>query len=171
MPMLISFISSNPKLDKEQLELESNYIGGIIKRVSNFNMNDLNGRMLFQKTIYLIQAFDIPLGYNFNWYLKGVYSSKLAEVGFNIKDRIDQIPFAKFSAPEYEEKFLNFLRFIEPYKQDTSMLEIFSSLHWFKKAKPGYEKDVYIDLVTQAKNIDIQLVTEGWEILHNEGIV
>ena len=88
-----------------------------------------------------------------------MYSSKLAEIGFNIKNKINDIPEAKFIDNKYEEKFQKFLRFIQPYKNDTTMLEIFSSLHWYKKTKPGYEKDVYIDMVSQTKNIDPQLVT------------
>jgi uncharacterized protein YwgA len=157
--------------DKEKLEGDIKYIGGIIKRVSNFDMSNLEGRLIFQKTIYLIQAFNVNLGYKFNWYLKGVYSPRLADVGYKLKDNLNEIPTSKFSEPEIEEKFQKFLKFIEPYKNDATMLEVFSSLHWFKRRNPDLNKDVYIDMITHEKNIDLDIIEEGWRILSGENII
>ena len=65
---------------------EAEYIGGIIKRVSNFSMASLEDRKKFQKTIYLLQAFGIDLGYEFIWYLHGPYSPELTRVGYAIEE-------------------------------------------------------------------------------------
>jgi uncharacterized protein YwgA len=168
--MFISILFSN-KLDPKVLEEESDYLGGLIKRVSNFSMNSLDDRLRFQKTVYLMQAFGIPLGYNFNWYIRGVYSSRVAEIGFNLKSKIDNIKSTEFSEEKYEVLFKKFLNFIEPFKNEVMMLEIFSSLHWFAKRKPGLDKEVYIDLVANAKGIDIDTIEKGWDEIQKAGIV
>jgi uncharacterized protein YwgA len=170
------FISSGSKciLSQDELDSESQYLGSLIVRVSNFSMESLDKRKIFQKTVYLIQAFGIPLGYIFNWYLLGVYSPKLAEIGFYMKDKISEYGPAFFSNPDFEDKFNSFLSAIEPYKNNGRMLEVISSLHWFYVNNQGFDKEVYFDMVLTAKeylNLEVEELQTGWEVLQHAGIV
>jgi uncharacterized protein YwgA len=45
----------------------------------NASISSFTDRKRMQKLAYLIEAFDIRLGYNFNWYLYGPYSPQLTK--------------------------------------------------------------------------------------------
>jgi len=132
------------------------YIGGIIKRISNFDperfTDELNERKKFQKTVYLIQAYRIDLGYDFSWYLHGPYSPDLADVGYELAEIYDEVEETKFSDPGIEEQFRHFLDFIEPLKDDVQMLEISASLHFLKQRNPGLNKDPLIEFLLSEKD-------------------
>lgn len=55
------------------------------------NMNSFDSRLMLQKCTYLLQACGVNLGYGFNWYLRGPYSSYLADVGFYASREIDTV--------------------------------------------------------------------------------
>jgi len=48
---------------------------------NSFTLDDLPGRISFQKRVYLLQAAGIDLGYRFTWDLRGPYSRGLALAG------------------------------------------------------------------------------------------
>jgi len=43
------------------------------------DVSSIDGRIAMQKAIYLAQVAGLPLGYDFNWYVKGPYSRSLAD--------------------------------------------------------------------------------------------
>lgn len=43
----------------------------------NSDVSEFDSRLILQKTVYLLQAAGIHLGYPFNWYLRGPYSPAL----------------------------------------------------------------------------------------------
>lgn len=136
---------------------EADYVGGVIKRVSNFNprsyKRSLAERKKFQKTIYLIQAFDIPLGYSFNWYLHGPYSPDLAEVGYALADIYDHVDEARFQEMETEQQFQSFLDYVGPIKEDVLGLEAAASLHFIAIRNPEAGKDPVIEFVIDEKDL------------------
>jgi uncharacterized protein YwgA len=48
-------------------------------------LDTFNDRMALQKTIYLCQAAGVHLGYRYNWYLRGPYSSELTRDAFALQ--------------------------------------------------------------------------------------
>ena len=51
-------------------------------------ISTIDDRTRIQKIIYLVQASDVPLGYNFSWYLKGPYCSPLAKDYYNLPSNV-----------------------------------------------------------------------------------
>ena len=118
-------------MDRQTIDL-----GLILKSFSNmrFSMNEFNDRLQLQKFIYMLQTFDIYLGYDFSWYIRGPYCSNLASCGFNLKSIYHKIPEGKvkFEESVIQENFKRFQKFIDGREDDTQFLEIAASLHAIK---------------------------------------
>jgi len=100
------------------------------------NMSEFDNRLKYQKIIYLLQASDLSLGYGFNWYIKGPYSSPLAHDLFEIDDSIFEN--SRSITFNNHEQILNN---IEKFKvklgnniENVDYLEVLASLHYINKA-------------------------------------
>jgi hypothetical protein len=74
------------------------------------NMQTFEDRLLLQKRIYFLQEFGVPFEYSFGWYIRGPYSSELADDGFE-NESISKLSYSnweKFSqympGPENNDK-------------------------------------------------------------------
>lgn len=162
-------------IDENELEKEAHYIGGIIKRVGSFSNETLEDRKRFQKTVYLIQAFGIDLGYEFNWYVHGPYSPRLAKVGYKLEEIYDQVQPTKFSDETYQERFEEFLEFVDPIKKDVDRLEASASLHWLDQINPDLPHDILIEHLLEEEKEELALPKEDceelWDKLYNYNVV
>jgi uncharacterized protein YwgA len=52
------------------------------------DLSAFNQRLVLQKTVYLLQASGLDLGYFFSWYLRGPYCSSLAADLFSAEEEI-----------------------------------------------------------------------------------
>ncbi len=97
-------------------------LNGVLNRIGNFDpsqfKDDFDSRLVLQKTIYLLQAFDLNLGYQFNWYLRGPYSPDLAHATYSLADCYDKEVVIEFSNTRAEERFGEFLRFLGKRKNE-----------------------------------------------------
>jgi len=50
------------------------------------NMDDFQDRLKYQKLVYLMQNYGLPLGYGYSWYVRGPYSPELTKTLFNISN-------------------------------------------------------------------------------------
>lgn len=104
-----------------------------------FTMDNFNDRLRLQKFIYLLQAHDIYLGYDYTWYLRGPYCTTLATAGFaltNIYDRIlTSTKETRFVNQIIQKRFEKFSRFIKGKEYDTDFLEAAASLHFLLKTQ------------------------------------
>lgn len=114
------------------MKRESVELGYLLKNVigDDFSMDDFDSRLRLQKSIYLLQAFDVNLGYSFAWYLRGPYCPLLADNGFEINDVYHRIPKeeVKFTERKVQRSFERFQEFIN--RKDVDALEIAASLHY-----------------------------------------
>ena len=141
-------------------------LGVVLKNIDNFDMSTFNGRLILQKTVYLMQSFGIYVGYDFSWYLRGPYSTKLARNGFALQEVYGNLPTGYFAEKEVQEKFRKFLNFIKNKKTNADQLEILASIHFLKKVYPTMKKPEIIEKVkkkqsyftkTQCENAWIEL--------------
>lgn len=111
---------------------ESVELGYLLKNIvgDDFSMDDFDSRLQLQKSIYLLQAFGINLGYSFAWYLRGPYCSLLTDHGFEINDVYHNIPKedVRFAEKKAQSKFERFQKFVN--EKDVDSLEIAASLHY-----------------------------------------
>lgn len=97
-----------------------------------FGMHTFEHRLRIQKFVYLLQAFDVYLGYDYSWYLRGPYCSNLAASGCALAGFYADIPDGAgmhFSSPSVHGRFARFKEFIGGRENDNAFLETAASLH------------------------------------------
>lgn len=147
-------------------------LGGLLKRIGNYDIDTFDGRLILQKTIYLMQAFGLPLGYRFSWYVYGPYSPDLTEEGYEIKEIYKEIPKLKFVKEEKEKQFKKFIKIFEEKKNDAYWLELMASIHFLKKVHPYENKQTILKFVEQKQPyIKMEDCEDAWKYLENIGLL
>jgi len=151
-------------------------LGGILRRIGNFEastfLSSFDARLIFQKTVYLMQAFGLYLGFDFSWYLRGPYSPMLAHYGYEIAKMPTEMPISRFSDPLSEKKFQEFLEFLGPERENVEWLEILASIHMQKKLHPWKSKNDILKIVVQKQPyFTIEECREAWNYLVRHGLI
>ena len=148
-------------------------LGVLIKDIDNFDMDTFDGRLIFQKTIHILQSFDINLGYYYSWYLRGPYCPDLTRDGFELKDVIEKVPKIniEFADSKDQSRYNSFKRFMLDKKNDSKQLEIASSICFLHK-EVGLGKRNVLDL-TEGKRREIEMneCEQIWAELEIYGVV
>lgn len=99
------------------------------------DMENFDDRLRLQKIVYLLWAYGISLGYGFNWYVRGPYSSRLASDGYALNDELfEEGSKIKFENEEdIVKSFKKFKEILGEKIDDPLYLEILASLHYIKK--------------------------------------
>lgn len=115
------------------MERQTIDLGFILRHFPNFefSMDGFDDRLRLQKFIYLLQTFNIYLGYEFSWYIRGPYCSTLSTHGFALREIYDRIPARKvrFESLSVQKRFERFQKFIKGRESDIKFLEVAASLH------------------------------------------
>jgi uncharacterized protein YwgA len=137
-------------------------------------MDEFDDRLRLQKFIYLLQTFDIYLGYDFSWYIRGPYCSTLSTCGFALREIYDKIPTKKirFEDPAAQKKFMRFQDFIKGHESDVRFLEIAASLHSISATEGLENRDVVQELMgrkpgrfTLEMCMAVQKELKKWQLL------
>jgi uncharacterized protein YwgA len=123
-------------------------LGCVLRRAGIFSVATFPERLKLQKTVYLLQAFGIYLGYPFNWYLYGPYSPQLTRDAFEIAPGLGRFVPVRFADRETEERFEQFLTFLGDRKDDPKWLELVASLHMLARIYGAANTDVIFGKVT-----------------------
>jgi uncharacterized protein YwgA len=107
-------------------------LAGVLCRIGHFSVAKFQDRLRLQKTVYLLQAFGIYLGYNFNWYLYGPYSPGLTRDAFEVLPQMGRSSAVHFADQETERRFELFMKFLGDKKNDPQWLELVGSLHMLR---------------------------------------
>lgn len=128
-------------------------LGGLIKRIGNYSPESFeksfDSRLIFQKTIYLLHAFGLQLGYRFTWYIRGPYSPALARKGYELTRKFKESSDVRFARESSEQKFREFLEFLGEKKNDAIWLETLASIHFLKHMYPVRAEEKIIEMVLQ----------------------
>jgi len=147
-------------------------LGGLLKRIGNYNIDTFDGRLILQKTIYLMQSFDLPLGYRFSWYIYGPYSPDLTEDGYQLKDIFKEVPSMKFVKEEREKQFKKFIKFLGEKKNDPKWLEILASIHFIYKLNRQMSKNDILKLIINKQPYILKKdCEEAWNYLEEVGLL
>jgi uncharacterized protein YwgA len=146
---------------------------GILKRIGNYDgMDEFNKRLVLQKTIYLLQSFDLYLGYKFSWYIHGPYCTELTRDGYNIPEIDDDTQITVFSSHEDENRFSQFLDFLGENKNNPDWLEIIASIRFLKEINPQMEKEKILDIVVNKQEyFEMNDCINAWEYLKEWGLI
>ena len=152
-------------------------LGYVLRQLPQFefSMHDFDHRLRFQKLVYLLQAFDVYMGYDYSWYLRGPYCSTLAASGFALDGFYEHIPKnvrMVFASPLVNGRFEDFKRRIKDHENDTAFLEIAASLHFLDMGGKLARDEVLRRVVnkrpefTEDMCVDIRsLLEKDWKIL------
>lgn len=153
---------------------ESVELGLVLKQIDgyDFSMSSFPDRLRLQKIIYLLQAFKVYLGYDFSWYLRGPYCSKLAHNGFSLQEVYDVVPDdIRFKDRGDRKRFGEFLKFIAG--KDIDDLEIAVSLHYLKAVHKSAPDDHIQDMVIKKERTDFTpgQVSKIWKEMKEKKLV
>lgn len=116
-------------------------LGSVLKRIGQFSLERFRDRLRLQKIVYLLQGFDIYLGYNFNWYLYGPYSSGLTRDAFEVVPKLDRLQPLRFADQDTEKRFELFMNFLGDHRDDPQWLELVASLHMLNRMYGSHGRD------------------------------
>ena len=145
----------------------------------NIDMSSFEGRLIFQKEIYLLQEIGIALGCSYGWYKRGPYSSYVADQGFHL----NELKIGTENVPIFASHELVLLRKYRAFfddaisrfkhKDTAFILELLASLHFI--IKYGYPKPkTYDEAIT---NLNYKKpIFEGYgrqaiELLQKHGMI
>jgi uncharacterized protein YwgA len=147
-------------------------LGRLLKRLDRFNVASFTDRLIFQKTVYLLQAKGVFLGYSFNWYLHGPYSPVLARDGFELSTIYDGLYAYAFREPKIEASFEEFRKFIGSNGSNPDWLEAAASIHFLRKAFPFETRDQTIKRVmAKGAHLSKKLCEKVWAALVDSGLI
>lgn len=130
--------------------MKPDLLAGLLKRLyKNFDMSEFADRLKVQKFIYILQNRGINLGYLYNFYLYGPYSTDLTRTAFQIEDYASKGK-VKFTKPAVEKKFNEIISKLQNHKDEMRWLEGASSILFL--ADMGYRKEGIYRQLGKKKN-------------------
>ena len=106
-------------------------------------MDEFDDRLKLQKLIYIIQSHGVYLGYDFSYYLRGPYCSKLAQMGFELTEVYDEVETKEgrlFKDDRIEHKFKKSIELIKKLGNMDNW-EIAASLHLLHNSENMDQKE------------------------------
>lgn len=152
-------------------------VNGLLNRIGNYSpssfLRSFSSRLIFQKTIYLLQACGIFIGYQFTWYIHGPYSSGLARAGYELAmKRFRGTATVRFLHASSEEKFQNLLRFLGDRRDDADWLETTASLHFLRRIHPDWARREIISVVlSKQPHLTVEECLKAWNHLEEHGLL
>jgi uncharacterized protein YwgA len=147
-------------------------LAGLLRRLGEYSVETFKNRLVLQKTVYLLQAFGIYLGYQFHWYLRGPYSTQLTKDVFSLESDWLRYNQVKFADEATERRLQQFFAFIGDHKRDDLWLETVASAHFL--ARVHGEKDtsaIFQKIKAKQPHVTRKLYEECWAKLEREQLL
>ncbi|MFZ0512709.1 MAG: hypothetical protein WAM14_13970 [Candidatus Nitrosopolaris sp.] len=90
-------------------------------------MNSLDSRIKLQKLVYILKSEGIDFGYNFTWYIRGPYSSDLADDGFYLTKRRVQTLSSPYDKTNEDQVVLDKLAKVKHIIKNSNTAELVAS--------------------------------------------
>ena len=147
-------------------------LGAVLKRIGNYDMSTFEGRLVLQKTVYLLQAHGLYIGYKFSWYVHGPYCPELTKEAFKLSPMYKRIPHANFAEPQTEKRFERFLGFLGNEKDNADWLEQLACTHLLKALNPRAKKSKIINTVLDHEpHFTKRQCEQAWDYLVENGLI
>ncbi|CAI9832122.1 conserved hypothetical protein [Nitrosopumilaceae archaeon] len=148
-------------------------LGFLLKQIPgyDFSMAEFDDRLRLQKMVYLLQAFGVYLGYDFNWYLRGPYCTVLTANAFVVAKFYGEIPDRRvtFKSSLAQERFEKFLEFNRGKSVDD--LEIAASLHYQSRVLHKDDGESKKAVVAKRPSFTPEMVGRVWAQMEGCGLV
>lgn len=129
----------------------------VLTREFDLERENTDKRLVLQKTIYLLQAYGLKLGYGFSWYRYGPYSQDLVRDAYevlhfgnqNYKKRTDKIEFNA----DCKKRFNDFKKICGDAIGDPAKLELIASVDFARTTwYPNVDEATFISKFKAHKN-------------------
>ena len=112
------------------------------------------------------------IGYDFSWYLRGPYCSRLARNGFELEDIYENIHKGSFEKRSSQKRFQEFLKFMENEKNDPDRIEILASIYFLKKIYTDIQKSEILNKVKKKQvYFTKKQCKDAWDELEKEELI
>jgi len=126
-------------------------LGGLLKRIGKYNVNNWNHRIIVQKLIYILQEqLGDNLGYRFNWYVRGPYCPRLADDFYNLENT-EKAPIVKYTDDEINQRYDKFAELMEKYQDNKDILELVASMIYLSPTKKISNKENLLEKIKKLK--------------------
>ncbi len=104
----------------------------------NIDLDNFDEKLIIQKTVYIAQKMGFNFGYNFGWYVRGVYSSSLTVDLYGMDEKTTYNPTSDD---------ISLVKLINSFKKDfndngVSAFELISSVVYADKHRHMNEDDI-----------------------------
>ena len=141
-------------------------LSGLLRRLGGVDMSSFSGRLCLQKKVYLAQAFGAPIGYSFNWYVRGPYSPILTRAGYEVAERYRDSPPMRFSNDEVENRFRAAAAFMRGRTSDARWLEVVASIHFLSVCLGMKDKSsIFRTIRGKMPSVTTDELERGWNEL------
>jgi len=118
------------------MEVNSKAVLSMITRRFELKRSTIGERLQLQKTVYLLQASGVHLGYGFGWNKYGPYSQDLTDDAYTVlsvePEKYEETKVWVFNAAT-EKKLKSFEKFLSEFKNDYKMLELVASVDFMNR--------------------------------------
>ena len=141
------------------MNINSRTILSMVAREFSLKRSTIEERLHLQKTVYLLQASGLRLGYAFNWYKHGPYSQSLADDSFAVLSA-EAAKFRKetqsweFNAAT-KQKLTEFRKFYSPLQSNPRVLELLASIDFMCRVWGDSVKDPNFETRLLSKKKDL----------------
>lgn len=152
--------------------IDTTTLGLLLNSIGTFDIDKFSDRLRMQKSIYLLQSFGVDLGYEFYWYIHGVYSKELSKDGREAAVFTHELPDISNEewSPNIKERIEKFMAFIKPKQHSANALEIISSILYLHKL--GLDEDLVLKLVENKKvEFTRDQCIDSWDYLHGAHLI
>ncbi len=145
---------------------------GLLNRLGQYSVATFKDRLILQKTVYLLQAFGIYLGYQFSWYLRGPYSTELTKNAFSLDPDWSRYAAVTFANTQTEERLRQFLAFIGDRKTDEVWLETVASAHFLVRTYGETDRNKIFDKIkAKQPHVTRRIFDVCWKALQSEQLI
>lgn len=130
-------------MNRDRKDLLKSFISFLeSNNIFKFDVENFESRLRLQKYVYLVKIFGFDLGYIFNLYIYGPYSSELAKDYYSLKNKQSED-----LEDEIKERLLPFLDFVRD--RDAGWLEVASTMIMLDRG--GWTLEGMIERVKELK--------------------
>lgn len=136
----------------------------MVAKEFGLNRNNTEDRLKLQKTIYLLQANGLRLGYGFSWYKYGPYSQDLVYDAHTVlgaeRDRYEEDTSSLVFNENSRNRFARFKEICSGILDDVEKLELAASVDFVRRT--WYPEATGDELARQLKQHKKQLYHRTW---------
>ena len=132
---------------------------GILYLIANrfgLKRDTIEDRLKLQKTVYLLEAFGVQLGYGFSWYKYGPYSQDLVHDAYRVlhseRTKYEKETKSWRFSEDSEKRFGQFRNTCKHIINDADQLELVASVDFVWNVWYEAEGDDFIERFRQHKN-------------------